>query len=63
MVNWNLFHGSGFFLYVLPTTQKNEIVEWVHPSIDGPTLLVRSKEGLKVTMDLDFEYILTPLRL
>ena len=34
-----------------------------HPSIDGPTLLVRSKEGLKVAMDLDFEYIPTPSKI
>jgi len=33
------------------------------PSIDGPTLGVRSREGLKVTMDLDFEYQINPDKL
>ena len=58
------FMAQAFSFMCFPKQHKRmRLSNGVHPSIDGPTLLVRSKEGLKVTMDLDFEYILTPSKI
>ena len=55
------FMAQAFSFMCFPRKHKRmRLSNGAHPSIDGPTLLVRSKEGLQVTMDLDFEYILSP---
>eukprot|EP00943_MAST-04B_sp_MAST-4B-sp1_P002397 g2397.t1 len=58
------FMAQAYSFMCFPKTHKRmRLSNGDHPSIDGPTLRVRSKEGLQVTMDLDFEYAIYPDKL
>jgi len=63
-ISGTYFMAQAYSFMCFPRTHKRmRLSNGNHPSIDGPTLRVRSKEGLQVTMDLDFEYAIDPDKL